>query len=99
MVNVWIGSFINVRFGAVPKELVVVMPAVIFGTTNLATVFNPPQMIVLAFVTMIYVPCVATFAMLKREFGWKTASYMTIFEIALAITLGGILSRSLRFFF
>ncbi len=85
-------------FGAVRKELVVVMPAILFGTTNLATVFTPAQMIVLAFVTMIYVPCVATFAMLKREFGWKTASYITVFEIALAITLGGVLFRSLQFF-
>ena len=85
-------------FGAVRKELVVVMPAILFGTTNLATVFTPTQMIVLAFVTMIYVPCVATFAMLKREFGWKTASFITVFEIALAITLGGVLFRSLQFF-
>ena len=85
-------------FGAVRKELVVVMPAILFGTTNLATVFTPAQMIVLAFVTMIYVPCVATFAMLKREFGWKTASFITVFEIALAITLGGVLFRSLQFF-
>jgi len=85
-------------FGAVRKELVVVMPAILFGTTNLAAVFTPAQMIVLAFVTMIYVPCVATFAMLKREFGWKTASFITVFEIALAITLGGVLFRSLQFF-
>ncbi len=86
-------------FGAVRKELVVVMPAILFGTTNLATIFTPAQMIVLAFVTMIYVPCVATFAMLRREFGWKTASYITVFEIALAITLGGVLFRILKFFF
>jgi len=36
--------------------------------------------------------------MLKREFGWKTASFITVFEIALAITLGGVLFRSLQFF-
>jgi len=85
-------------FGTVRKELVVVMPAILFGTTDLTTIFNPAQMIVLAFVTMIYVPCVATFAMLKREFGWKTASYITIFEIAFAIFLGGIFFRSLQYF-
>jgi len=95
----WLGlpSIVGVLFlfGAVRKELVVVMPAILFGTTNLAAVFTPVQMVVLAFVTMIYAPCVATFAMLKREFGWSTASYITIFEIVFAITLGGILFRSL----
>jgi len=85
-------------FGVVRKELVVVMPAILFGTTNLATVFTPAQMIVLAFITMIYVPCVATFAMLKREFGWKTALYITISEIAFAVVSGGIFSRILNGF-
>lgn len=84
-------------FGAVRKELVVVMPTIIFGTTDLAAIFNPVQMIVLTFVTMIYVPCVSTFMMLKRDFGWKTASYITIFEIAFAIFLGGIFFRALQF--
>jgi len=97
----WLGlpSIVGVLllFGAVRKELVVVMPAVLFGTTDLSKIFpDPKQMIVLAFVTMIYVPCVATFVMLKREFGWKTASYITIFEIVFAIISGGILYRSLQ---
>jgi ferrous iron transport protein B len=97
----WLGlpSVVGVLllFGVVRKELVIVMPAILFGTTDLATIFTSTQMIILAFVTMIYVPCVATFAMLKREFGWKTASYITVFEIALAIFLGGIFFRALQF--
>jgi len=97
----WLGlpSIVSVLllFGVVRKELVVVMPAILFGATDLTTIFTPIQMIVLAFVTMTYVPCIATFAMLKREFGWKTAFYITIFEIAFAIFLGGIFSRVLQF--
>lgn len=97
----WLGlpsiASVLLLFGVIRKELVIVMPAILFGTTDLATIFTPTQMIVLAFVTMIYVPCVATFAMLKREFGWKTASYITIFEIAFAIFLGGIFFRVLQF--
>jgi len=97
----WLGlpsiAGVLLLFGVVRKELVVVMPAVLFGTTDLSTVFTPVQMIVLAFVTMIYVPCVATFVMLKREFGWKTASYITIFELVFAILLGGVFFRGLQF--
>ncbi len=84
-------------FGAVRKELVVAMPAIIFGTIDLSTVFTPIQMLVLAFLTMIYVPCVATYAMLKREFGWKVASYITIFEVAFGLLLSGIFYRLLLF--
>jgi ferrous iron transport protein B len=96
----WLGlpSVVSILllFGVIRKELVIVMPAVLFGTTNLAKVFTPEQMIVLAFVTMIYVPCVATFAMLKREFGWKTALLIAIFEIAFAVLLGGVFFRILQ---
>ncbi len=98
----WLGlpSIVGVLllFGTVRKELVVVMPAILFGTTNLATIFTPIQMIVLAFVTMIYVPCIATIGMLKREFGWRKALYIVIFEISFAIFLGGIFFRGLQFF-
>ncbi|MFQ6074087.1 MAG: ferrous iron transport protein B [Candidatus Bathyarchaeia archaeon] len=97
----WLGlpsvASVLLLFGVIRKELVIVMPAILFGTTDLAAVFTSKQMIVLAFVTMIYVPCVATFAMLKRDFGWKTASYITVFEIVLAISLGGIFFRILQF--
>lgn len=97
----WLGlpSIVSVLllFGVIRKELVIVMPAILFGTTDLTKVFTSEQMIVLAFVTMIYVPCVATFAMLKREFGWKTAILITIFEIAFALLLGGIFFRILQF--
>jgi ferrous iron transport protein B len=97
----WLGlpSIVSILllFGVIRKELVMVMPAILFGTTDLAAIFTPAQMIVLAFVTMIYVPCIATFAMLKRDFGWKTAIYITVLEIALAILLGGIFFRILQF--
>lgn len=85
-------------FGIVRKELVIVMPAIIFGTTNLALIFTPVQMIVLALVTMIYVPCIATIIALKKEFGWKSTLYIVVFEILFAILLGGIVFRLLTLF-
>jgi len=98
----WLGlpaiASVLLLFGVVRKELVVIMPAILFGTANLAEVFTPTQMIVLAFVTMIYVPCVATFFMLKKEFGWKTTLYITIFEVAFAVALGGVFFRLLGMF-
>jgi ferrous iron transport protein B len=85
-------------FGVVRKELVIVMPAIIFGTTNLALVFTPVQMFVLALVAMIYVPCIATIIALKKEFGWKSTIYIVVFEILFAILLGGLVFRLLTLF-
>lgn len=95
----WLGlpalSGVLLIFGIVRKELVVVMPSVIFGTTNLAEIFTPVQMIVLSLVTMIYIPCAATIAALAKEFGYKTAFFITLSEIIFAILLGGIALRLL----
>lgn len=86
-------------FGIVRKELTILMLAAIYGTTNFALFLTPVQMITLALVTMLYIPCLATIAVLGREFSWKAASAMTLAEISFAIFAGGIASRLLSFVF
>ncbi len=82
-------------FGVVRKELTILMLAVIFQTTDFASVMSPVQLIVLALVTMIYIPCLAVILCLGQEFGWKKASAITVFEVVFAILLGGIAFRLL----
>jgi len=82
-------------FGVVRKELTILMLAVIFQTTNFASIMSPVQLIVLALVTMIYIPCLAMILSLVKEFGWKKASAITVFEVTFAIFLGGIVFRLL----
>ncbi|MGA9098229.1 MAG: ferrous iron transport protein B [Methanotrichaceae archaeon] len=82
-------------FGVVRKELTILMLAVIFQTTNFASIMSPVQLIVLALVTMIYIPCLAMILCLGREFGWTKASVITVFEVVFAIFLGGIMFRLL----
>jgi ferrous iron transport protein B len=85
-------------FGLVRKELTILMLAVIFQTTNFASVMSPVQLIVLALVTMIYVPCLAVILCLAKEFGWKKASAITVFEVIFSILIGGIAFRGLSLF-
>ncbi|MCK5547567.1 MAG: ferrous iron transporter B, partial [Thermoplasmata archaeon] len=98
----WLGlpalAGILLIFGIVRKELVIVMPAIIFGTTVLSDVFTSTQMIVLALVTMIYAPCIATIGALKKEFGWRPTIYIVLFELFFAILLGGLAFRLLTLF-
>jgi ferrous iron transport protein B len=83
-------------FGVLRKELTLILLASIMGTSNFASVLTPVQMFVFAFVIMIYIPCIATIAVLVREFGYKRAAIISMVEIGLAIFLGGILLRVLQ---
>jgi ferrous iron transport protein B len=80
-------------FGLVRKELIIIMPAILIGTTDLNTVFTDVQMVVLAFIAMLYAPCIATVGALKKEFGWKKSFAIVVFEIIFAIIIGGIAYR------
>ena len=84
-------------FGVFRKELTLVMLAALVGTSNFATVLTGTQMIVFAAVIMLYVPCVATIAILIKQFGYKRALAITFFEIGFAILVGGLMFRALKF--
>jgi ferrous iron transport protein B len=96
---VWLGlpviTGITLIFGVLRKELTLIMLATLLGTTDFAKVLTPVQMIVFTFVAMFYIPCIATIAALVREFGWKKALLITVFEIVFAISLGGVALRVL----
>jgi len=95
----WLGlpviTGITLIFGVIRKELTLIMLATLLGTTNFAQVMTPVQMIVFTLVAMLYIPCIATIATLVKEFGWKKALFITLFEIVFAIILGGIAFRLL----
>jgi ferrous iron transport protein B len=95
----WLGlpaiAGITLIFGVLRKELTLIMLATFLGTTNFAQVLTPVQMIVFTLVAMFYIPCLATIAALAKEFGWKRALSITIFEIVFAISIGGIAMRML----
>jgi ferrous iron transport protein B len=85
-------------FGIFRKELTLIMLAALVGTSNFATILTPTQMIVYATVTMLYIPCVATIAVLIREFGYRKALATAVFEVGFAILIGGLMLRILELF-
>jgi ferrous iron transport protein B len=82
-------------FGILRKELTLILLASIMGTTNFALIFTPAQMFVFAFVVMLYIPCIATISVLWKEFGGKDAMLISLTEIFLAVSFGGVIYRSL----
>lgn len=85
-------------FGIVRKELTILLLASLLGTTNFALVMSPLQMIVLATVTMLYVPCLATILALAREFGWKNSLVISAVDVGVALLAGGFAFRVLPAF-
>ena len=98
---VWLGlpviTGITLIFGVLRKELTLLMLSTLLGTTDFANVpgFGPREMIVFTLVTMLYIPCISTIAVLVKEQGWRRALFITFFEIAFAIVVGGIAYRLL----
>jgi len=95
---VWLGlpviTGITLIFGVLRKELSLILLAALLAPVGLQAL-TPVQMVVFTLVAMFYIPCVATISALVRELGGKKALYITLFEIAFAIILGGVALRVL----
>ncbi len=75
----------------------VALAIVQYGATaqNLLAFMSPLQILVFALVVTIYIPCVATVAVLGKELGWRNALFIMVFTIALALIVGGVAYRTL----
>jgi len=72
-------------------QLLMTLAMIQYGpqASNLLTFMRPDQIVVYALVNTIYVPCIATIAILGRELGWPRALMISGFTIATALVIGG----------
>jgi ferrous iron transport protein B len=99
----WLGlpavTGILLILGIVRKEFILLGAVAIIGSTNLTLLFpDPAQLVTLALVAILYIPCLSTMAILGREFGWKAAVIISIANIMSAILMGGLAFRLLSLF-
>jgi ferrous iron transport protein B len=99
----WLGlpaiAAIPLIFGILRKELTLILLSTTLASIGLGlSSLSAVQMIVFSLVVMIYIPCLATIAACKREFGWKKALGIAIVDIVLALIIGGIAFRLLSLF-
>jgi ferrous iron transport protein B len=99
----WLGlpaiTGILLILGVVRKEFILLASVAVFGSTNLALFLTPVQLITLALVGILYIPCLSTIAVLAKEFGWKTAAIISAANFAAALVVGGIACRLLSLVF
>jgi ferrous iron transport protein B len=98
----WLGlpvvTGILLMLGIVRKEFILLGAVTIFGSTNLGLFLTPVQLITLALVAMLYLPCLSTIVILAKEFGWKAAITTSSSNILAAILIGGLAFRLLALF-
>lgn len=77
-------------FGILRKEMALQMLMVLFGTSNLALHLSPEQMFTFALVMAVFMPCLAAFAVMLKEFGVRSTALVTAGSIGLAMALGAL---------
>ena len=75
-------------FGIFRKELSLVMLVSALGTAQLSTVMTSGQMFVFALFTLFYIPCIATIAVLRREFGSAKTAIVIASTTGIALVVG-----------
>ena len=96
--NLPVAVGIPLFLGLFRKELTLVMLGVALGTDAIGTVLSQEQILVLVIFTMLYVPCVATIAVLWREGGWRTAAASSMLNLVVSITVAGGVGYLIRAF-
>jgi len=81
-------------------QLLLVFAAVEAGgaVVGISSFMSTSQIVTYALVNAIYVPCIATIAVLARELGWRRTAVICAGTIAIALFVGGIVARLLPLF-
>lgn len=85
-------------FGFIRKELILLLLPPIYGTFNILSFMSPIQIFTLALVSILYIPCISTFTMIVREFGWKEVIYISLGNILAALLAGGLVYHAVVMF-
>ena len=83
--------------GIIRKEFIIPGAVAIFGSTNLLLFLTPIQLITLALVGILYLPCLSTISVLAKDFGWKAAATISSANLVTALIAGGLAFRILTF--
>ena len=79
-------------FGIFRKELAFETLAVLAGTANLGSVMNDVQLYTFAIISVLFVPCVSTIAVLYRNLGARIAVLASLYSLGLGIFIGALIN-------
>jgi len=75
---------ISIIFGMLRKEMALVMLATYANTLDFSSIMSPAQMVVFTIFMVLYMPCVATIAVLLKEYKVKWTFFIAALNLAVA---------------
>jgi ferrous iron transport protein B len=82
-------------FGILRKEMALETLVILAGTADLGSVLTMAQIYIFAVVSVLFIPCIATIAVLRKEIGTKMALLISAYTLAIGILVGAILNMLL----
>jgi ferrous iron transport protein B len=82
-------------FGILRKEMALETLVILAGTADLGSVLSMAQIYIFAVVSVLFIPCIATIAVLKREVGTKIALAISAYTLISGILVGALLNMVL----
>ncbi|KUG20756.1 MAG: ferrous iron transport protein B [Methanomicrobiaceae archaeon] len=82
-------------FGILRKEMAFETLAILAGTADLGSVLGGLQLYIFAIVTVLFVPCLSTIAVIIREISPKIALLVSAYTVTLGLVVGSIIHRLL----
>lgn len=79
-------------FGIFRKELAFETLAVLAGTADLGSVMNGVQLYTFAVISVLFIPCVSTIAVLYRNLGARIAVLASLYSLGLGIFIGALIN-------
>jgi len=83
-------------FGIFRKELAFETLAVLAGTADLGSVMTAAQLYTFAIVTVLFIPCISTIAVLYRELGARIAILISVYSVFLGLLIGAIINMLIK---
>ena len=79
-------------FGILRKEMALETLIILAGTADLGSVLSMAQIYIFAVVSVLFIPCIATIAVLRKEVGTRMAIVIAAYTLALGILAGAVLN-------
>jgi ferrous iron transport protein B len=79
-------------FGIFRKEMALETLVILSGTANLNTVMTTLQLYIFAIVSVLFIPCISTIAVLSREMGLRIALLVSFYTVAIGIGIGALIN-------
>lgn len=83
-------------FGIFRKELAFETLAVLSGTADLGSVMSAVQLYTFAVISVLFVPCVSTIAVLYRTLGARITVLASVYSVSLGIFIGALINLLMK---